>query len=70
LQVKPHAALPHVAVPFVGGVHAVVQDPQWAGSVSSLTQNPLQSVYVLLHAKVQAPLVQVGPALTTAVVQV
>ncbi len=38
--------------------------------MASSTQNPLQSEYVLLHAKVQAPLVQVGLALTTAVEQV
>jgi hypothetical protein len=69
LQVKPHVPL-HVAVAFAGAVHALVQEPQWAGSLSSFTQNPLHSEYVLLHAKVQAPLVQVGLALTTPVVQV
>jgi hypothetical protein len=42
VHVKPHVPL-HVAVAFATAGHAVVQDPQWAGSVSSLTQNPLQS---------------------------
>ncbi len=67
---KPQVPPPQVAVAFATAGQALLQEPQWAGSVASLTQNPLQSEYELLHAKVQAPLVQVGLALTTAVEQV
>ena len=59
----------HFGVAFATVGHTVVQEPQWAGSVSSFTQKPLHSENVASHANVQAPLVQVGPALRTAVAQ-
>ena len=70
MQVKPQVPPPHVAVALATAGQAWAQEPQLAGSVSSSTQNPLQSEYELLHAKVHAPLVHVGLALTTPVVQV
>jgi hypothetical protein len=42
VQVKLHVAPEHVGDPFVTVGHAV-HEPQWAGSVCSFTQKPLQS---------------------------
>jgi hypothetical protein len=48
---------------------AVAQPPQWLGSAARSAQTPLHGVNPLLHAKVQAPVVQVALASATLVVQ-
>jgi hypothetical protein len=68
LQANPHAPPLHVAAALATAGHAV-QEPQWLGSVCSLTQNPLHSEKVALQANVHAWEVHVGLALATPVVQ-
>jgi hypothetical protein len=60
LQLIPHLALAHVAVPFAGTGHAV-QEPQCLGSVCSLAQVPLQSVKPVSQPMEQVLAVHVAP---------
>lgn len=69
---KPHITFPvgQEQTPLVQVsplVQAIVQEPQWNGSVSRLVQVPLQLVWPPVHAPppVHCPLLQLWPLLQT-----
>jgi hypothetical protein len=68
LQAKPHPPVTHVDEALAGGTHALVQDPQWLGSVWRFTQLDPQRMALpeqpLEQTKLPATLLQTGrPAL-------
>jgi hypothetical protein len=67
LHAKPQLPLVHVGVPFGTAGHALLHEPQFAGSVLVATQTPPHLTKPALHAKPQPPAEHVGTALAGAV---